>query len=159
MSCYELWSIWGQWVSGIGTVIVSIVLGIVTFKISRKQVVLTEQSLKLGLYNQRYEVYRRLENIIQNIISKDEKTRTEAIYNLMIVRDDVDFLFDEDVHKYVLEIINKNEELSKYQYGNEPDDVYFNLIGWFKNQYADEKRLRAIFRMYLDLSDYGILKS
>ena len=158
MTYYETWSIIGQWVSGLGTIIVSIVLGIITYKISKKQEVLSKQNLKIELYKQRYDIYNRLENILRGVISGNDTTKDESLDDLIEIRDEVLFLFDKEIHDYLLIIINKFENLNPYYYGKERDDKYFELINWFMTQFADKKELREKFRRYLDLSNYGISK-
>lgn len=157
MTCYEIWSLSGQWVSGIGTIIVSIVLGFITYKISKRQIELTNNNLKIELYKQRYDIYKRLENILGGFASGDTIAKIESVEILVEIRDEVTFLFDEEIHNYLLQIINKFESLNLYYNGKEKDHNYFELEKWFGNQFAG-KELREKFKRYLDLSRYGLSK-
>ena len=156
MTCYEIWSIWGQWISGIGTIIVSCVLGYFAIKISTRQAELSEQSLKIGLYTQRYEIYRKLEESIRKVLSSNEDVRSEALTTLVEIREDVKFLFPSDIHVYLTLVFNQYEKYCNYIDGNKNDEEYLQLRSWFMNQYAEKKQLRQIFERYLDLSKYGI---
>ncbi len=158
MTDYEKWSVLGQWMSGIGTIVVSIVLGIITYKISKKQVELSKNNLKIELYKQRYDIYYRLEGILRGIISANGTIKDESLYEVAIIRDEVMFLFDKEIHDYLLQIINKIEKINPYYYDKKKDDNYYELQGWFMNQFAEKKELREKFKRYLNLSNYGLSK-
>lgn len=157
MNCYEILSIAGQWFSGIGTITVSIVLGIITYRISKKQIELSNNNLKIELYKQRYDIYNRLKNILRGFAFGDDVIKDKYFDILVEIRDEVVFLFDKDIHDYLLLIINKYESLNHY-YGEENDKEYRELVKWFTNQMVDTKELREKFKRYLDLSNYGLSK-
>ncbi|MGI6585793.1 MAG: hypothetical protein ACOX3L_07625 [Lutisporaceae bacterium] len=154
MACYEIWSLVGQWLSGIGILVVSFL----AYRISKKQIELSKQELKIALYKQRYDIYIRLVNIMRKIILTNDSANDDSANKLGEIRDEVVFLFGKEIHDYLLLIINNYENLNSYYYGKQKDKNFFELEIWFINQFSDKKELRERFKSYLDLSNYGISK-
>lgn len=146
-----------SWVSGIGSLIATIALMFMTYFISKRQIELTEQELKISLYDKRLIVYRKLENIIISVLDRDDAIRTNALSDLFFIKDEVSFLFKSDIHKYVLEIINNIEHTNLYFYDREKDTEYYELSEWLMNQVKGKKEMREVFKTYLDLGCYGLL--
>ena len=121
----------------------------VSYATAKKQESLTTQSLKIEMYSKRYDIYKRLNDIIQRIVT-NLKTFNVA-YELGGIRDEVVFLFDTEIQDYLLEIINKYEIVLK----NDDIDKHIELLEWFDQQYS-KKGLRNKFSRYLDLSNYGL---
>lgn len=157
MTIYELRSVQGTWVSGMATFLVTLLLVIVTYVMYNKQTDLMKQNLKVELYKQRYDIYKKLEKILKVLLyDSRNQPKNIAFDELSEIRDEVYLLFDKEIHDYLVLITQKAENLISYN-EKEKDDLYFELISWFIKQFED-KKIRDKFKPYLDLSNYGLSK-
>ncbi len=148
----------GQFASGLGLILVSIILGRLTYRISKMQIRLTEQNLKIDLYKRRYDIYKRLEKMMRDFAFGLAAKKDTSIEDLVEIRDEVVFLFDKEIHDYLLLIINNISQVNNYSHPKEADGRYYELIQWFGKQVTDKNELREKFKRYLDLSNYGLSK-
>lgn len=98
-----------------------------------------------------------LELMSQNV---DNTNRNENVYHgfetLGAIRDEVYFLFGEDIEKYYLQIINHAETMLANSL-NHSSEVYKKSSKWFIKQFENNE-LRIQFEKYLKLKSFGIMK-
>ncbi len=155
-----------QAVSAVAMIAVTIAIGRFTKTTSEKQVKITnmqtelaEQSIKIELYKQRIEMYKKLEDIIiQCLLGINIDDNNSPLKKLGEIRTEVGFLFGQEIQEYVVDIINKATILSNLVRARTLGEEYQSISKWFNNQVDENRLLRKKFAPYLDLGTYGIPK-
>lgn len=155
MSSYEQYSILGQWISGIGLIIVSYF----ACKIAKEQILLTKQNVKISLYEKRLRMFNilsdiLLENLTRGNIDKNSKSTLEKIVD---IKDEITFLFQKDIEEYLVQIINNLSKYNEYLINNDTKNKNFYILqDWFIKE-IENKIIRNKFNKYLNLGNYGLI--
>ena len=131
------------------------------YKINGATFRIQKDKFRLDLFNRRHDVFKSIQNLIENIMRNGIPTR-EALGIFNAQTSDAEFLFGEDIKNYVedfrsksLRSIHINEKLSNADIvtdenqRNELADELYNLETWFGEQY---KNSRGLFKKYLHFS-------
>lgn len=119
-----------------------------TIWLTTRQVNINKQNLKLSLYEKRYSIYESTLNFLKAflLLSLSKKSDDKMAISLVEYKIQVHqstFLFDDEVEKYLLEILNKASSMScKIQRNQE----YIEDIEWIEKQVVEA---RNIFKPYL----------
>lgn len=126
-----------------------------------------EYNIHKDLYDRRLEVFQETTEMLRIIVNSEKPDWKELIEVLRQIEDDAYFLFDDEIHSYIHELISKgnkkrhlNKKVERLNRSNNPDvederietiDKVGELTEWFQNQF---KVSRNKFNKYLSYESY-----
>lgn len=123
-------------------------------KISDEQKEIQKQNVKLALFEKRYDVYLKLRNAISNFTSSNKVDILDGFEMIGELRDKVYYLFDDDITKYYLQIIN-TASLLHSNITTPQDKGFKDSQVWLLRQ-LEKKELRTNFERYLLMGSFGV---
>lgn len=123
---------------------------------------INKKNNKLSLFDKRYNLYLEIRNSMSEFMSHNVENiysnRNENIYHafetLGALRDEVYYLFGEDIEEYYVQIINHAETILANLHNHSSDD-FKKSNKWFIRQF-ENRELRKQFEKYLKLKSFGI---
>lgn len=140
------------------TLILSSIIAVITVSILVLQYLLTKQRWRLDLYDKRIAVYMVVMKYIANIVGNANLTHQD---NMEFLRktNEIDFLFKENIQKFLKELYKKGSSLILTQKRMEKPkdeaqrlrscDEEIELLEWFDKQFNVSKNL---FKKYLSIT-------
>jgi len=136
------------------------IIAVAALRVSRQQVRINENKLKLDLYDRRLKVYTAVKDLLAAFSTVGTLTQDQlAAFRNQVV--EADFLFGEDVQRYIALVDGKARSLiiETYKYNRprrddaesttDPYEKVDELHDWFLDQHAEAKR---VFRSFLSLN-------
>lgn len=125
-----------------------------SLKISEEQKEIQNQNIKLALFEKRYNIYLKIKNSLLEFITPDRDVMMKAFREFGELRDEVYYLFGEDIATYYLKIINTAGKLNANLENPEAEEFKFSHQ-WLLDQF-EKKEIRERFEKYLHLREYGL---
>ncbi|MNV17955.1 hypothetical protein D3C71_1087620 [compost metagenome] len=136
------------------------IIAVAALRVSRQQVRINENKLKLHLYDRRLKVYAAVKDLLTALstVGTLRQAHLAAFRNQVV---EADFLFGEDVQRYIALVDGKARSLIIETHKNnrprsddaesitDPYERVDELHDWFLDQHAEAKR---IFRSFLSLN-------
>ncbi len=114
------------------------------------------QNARIQLFNLRIEVYKKIEKILKEALSYDHVRISAVFITLSNIREDIYFLFGDDISSYYVELEN-NISIIKQKLDDKTSDEFQESANWILSQ-IEGKNVRDVFNKYLNLKNYGALR-
>ena len=89
------------------------IIAVITVYIAYRQYSISKRTIKLELYEKRYNVFRALKKLLLVIYSKGNIEQSD-LFEFLNGTDESPFLYDSDINEYLKEIFEKAIELQDY---------------------------------------------
>lgn len=126
-----------------------------SIQISKQQTDIQQQSIKLALWEKRYEIYLNIKIFLASIMQNDGIYNNDDINDFLKKTRDSSFLFESDIPSLIDEIYDKARRLLRLCKTSKQSEIdeHFELVSWFTEKSGE---LQNIFDKYLNVNKLGL---